>query len=73
MLPTASLTGYVFTVLYLMGQLWAVIGTLPVLIRGQVALEEIERLGLGFEPVEEATATDAEDEIPGIEPEVDRT
>ncbi len=59
MLPAASLTGYVFTVLYLMSPLWAVIGTLPVLIRGQVALEEIERLGLGFEPIEEATAPDA--------------
>jgi putative pyoverdin transport system ATP-binding/permease protein len=53
-LPAESLTGYVFTVLYMMSPLWAVIGTVPALIRGQVALEKIEGLGLGFESLEEA-------------------
>ena len=59
MLPAESLTGYVFTILYLMNPLWAVIGTVPTLIRGQVALEKIEGLALGFEPFEEATEAGA--------------
>jgi putative ATP-binding cassette transporter len=59
-LPAESLTGYVFTVLYMMSPLWAVIGTVPALMRGQVALEKIEGLGLGFESLEEAKETDTE-------------
>jgi putative pyoverdin transport system ATP-binding/permease protein len=58
-LPAESLTGYVFTILYMMNPLWAVIGTVPTLIRGQVALEKIEGLGLSLESVEEAKETDA--------------
>jgi len=58
-LPAESLTGYVFTILYVMNPLWAVIGTVPTLIRGQVALEKIEGLGLSLESVEEAKETDA--------------
>ena len=57
-LPAASLTGYVFAVLYMMGPMWAVIGTIPTLIRGAVALEQIEELGLSFESLQEATAPD---------------
>ena len=57
-LPAESLTGYVFTVLYMMSPLWAVIGTVPALIRGQVALEKIEGLGLGIESLEEAKDAD---------------
>jgi putative ATP-binding cassette transporter len=63
-LPAESLTGYVFTVLYMMSPLWAVIGTLPALIRGQVALEKIEGLGLEFGSLEAATETDAGDHRP---------
>ena len=58
-LPAESLTGYVFTILYMMNPLWAVIGTVPTLIRGQVALEKIEGLGLSLESFEEAKETDA--------------
>jgi len=39
--------------------MWAVIGTMPTLIRGQVALEKIEELGLSFESLEEAKEPDA--------------
>jgi putative ATP-binding cassette transporter len=53
-LPAESLTGYVFAMLYMMTPIWAVIGTLPTLIRGQVALEKLEGLGLSLESVEEA-------------------
>jgi len=58
-LPAESLTGYVFTILYMMNPLWAVIGTVPTLIRGQVALEKIEGLGLSLESFEEAKETGA--------------
>ena len=57
-LPGESLTGYVFTILYLMNPLWAVIGTVPTLIRGQVALEKIEGLALGFDSLEEDREAD---------------
>ena len=57
-LPGESLTGYVFTILYLMNPLWAVIGTVPTLIRGQVALEKIEGLSLGFDSLEEDREAD---------------
>ena len=58
-LPAESLTGYVFAMLYMMNPMWAVIGTMPTLIRGQVALEKIEELGLSFESLEEAKEPDA--------------
>ena len=54
-----SLTGYVFAVLYLMNPIRAVIGTMPTLIRGQVALDKIEELGLAFESLQEPQTTDA--------------
>jgi putative ATP-binding cassette transporter len=57
--PAESLTGYVFAALYLMSPIWAVIGTMPTLIRGQVALDKIEELGLAFESWEEPQKTDA--------------
>ena len=57
--PAESLTGFVFAVLYLMNPIWAVIGTMPTLIRGQVALDKIEELGLAFESLEDPQTTDA--------------
>jgi putative ATP-binding cassette transporter len=59
-LPAESLTGYVFAMLYMMNPMWAVIGTIPTLIRGEVALGKIEELGLSFESFEEATEPNAE-------------
>ena len=56
-LPVESLTGYVFAVLYMMNPMWAVIGTMPTLIRGEVALEKIEELGLSIESFKEAKET----------------
>lgn len=45
--PTPEvLTGYVFAMLYLMSPLWSIIGTLPTVARGQIALVAIERLGV---------------------------
>jgi len=48
--PTpAALTGYVFAMLYMMAPMWNVIGALPTLARGQVALEKIEELGVSID------------------------
>jgi putative ATP-binding cassette transporter len=44
-----TLTGYVVAVLYMMGPIWGIIGALPTIERGQVALENIERLGVSLD------------------------
>lgn len=44
-----ALTGYVVAVLYMMNPIWGIIGALPTIERGQIALENIERLGLSLE------------------------
>ena len=36
-------------VLYMMGPIWGMIGSLPTIERGQVALENIERLGVSLD------------------------
>lgn len=41
-----SLTGYAFAMLYMIGPMWGVIGMVPTLSRGQIALEKIEELGV---------------------------
>ena len=43
------LTGYVVAVLYMMGPIWGIIGAVPTIERGQVALENIERLGVSLD------------------------
>ena len=44
-----SLTGYAFAMLYMIGPMWGLIGMVPSISRGQVALEKIEGLGLALE------------------------
>lgn len=44
-----ALTGYVFAMLYMMTPLWSIIGTLPAVARGQVALKKIEELGVSID------------------------
>ena len=41
-LPLEAITGYVFACLYLMAPLWSLLTLLPLLARGQVALQKIE-------------------------------
>jgi len=48
-LSPETVTGYVFAVLYMMGPVWGIIGALPAIARGQVALASIERLGLSLD------------------------
>jgi len=50
-----ALTGYVVAVLYMMGPIWGIIGALPTIERGQVALENIERLGVSLDVDHEET------------------
>ena len=45
-LSNESLRGYVFAMLYMVSPMWAVIGMVPTLSRGQVALEKLDELGL---------------------------
>ncbi len=44
-----AMTGYVVAVLYMMSPIWGIISTIPTLERGQVALENIERLGVSLD------------------------
>jgi len=44
-----ALTGYVVAILYMMGPIWSIISVAPTLERGQVALENIERLGVSLD------------------------
>lgn len=44
-----SLTGYAFAMLYMIGPMWGLLGMIPTLSRGQVALEKIESLGLALD------------------------
>ena len=45
-----ALTGYVFAMLYLMAPVWSIIGAVPAITRGQVALAQIEELGISMNP-----------------------
>lgn len=44
-----ALTGYIVALLYVMGPISSILGTAPTLERGQVALENIERLGISLD------------------------
>lgn len=44
-----SLTGYAFAMLYMIGPMWGLLGMVPTLSRGQVAVEKIEALGLALD------------------------
>jgi putative pyoverdin transport system ATP-binding/permease protein len=59
-----ALTGYVVAVLYMMGPIWGIIGAVPTLERGQVALENIERLGVSLDVGHEDAQTS---ELAGLE------
>jgi putative ATP-binding cassette transporter len=64
------LTGYVVAVLYMMGPIWSIIGAVPTIERGQVALENIERLGVSLDADGEVAQTvelgDLDAEIPPV-------
>jgi putative pyoverdin transport system ATP-binding/permease protein len=43
-LSSGTLTGYVFAALYMMAPMWALIGTVPVFMRGRISLAKIRQL-----------------------------
>jgi putative pyoverdin transport system ATP-binding/permease protein len=43
-LSSSTLTGYVFAALYMMAPMWALIGTVPVFMRGRISLAKIRQL-----------------------------
>ena len=51
-----ALTAYVFTMIYMMGPMWTIIGSVPPIVRGQVALDKIEALGVALDAPEAAGA-----------------
>jgi len=63
-----ALTGYIVAVLYMMGPIWSVIGSMPTIERGQVALENIERLGVSLDvgPTDAQTIEVARVEVGGL-------
>jgi putative pyoverdin transport system ATP-binding/permease protein len=67
---TEALTGYVFAMLYMMGPIWSLIGSVPTIARGQVALEQIDELGVSLvaeAPAAPAPATREAAALPGDE------
>ena len=48
-LPMQALVGYVVVLLYMMSPIWGIIGTLPTVERGQVAFDNITRLGVSLD------------------------
>ncbi len=48
-----SLRGYVFAMLYMVAPMWGVIGMIPTLSRGHVALAKLDELGLELDVVQE--------------------
>jgi putative ATP-binding cassette transporter len=43
-MPNATLTGYVFGALYMMGPMWALVGAIPTFMRGRVSLAKIREI-----------------------------
>ena len=56
-----ALIAYVFAMIYMMGPLWTIIGSVPAISRGQIALDKIEALGISLDsPASSGAAVDAE-------------
>lgn len=69
-----ALTGYIVAMIYMMGPISTIISVAPTLERGQVALENIERLGISLDVSPEGLQTrDVVDLEPGISPIVQWT
>jgi putative pyoverdin transport system ATP-binding/permease protein len=58
-LSTEELTGYVFAALFMMTPTWAVLGTIPTLLRGRVSLEKIRDLGASLDSADEGSGSSA--------------
>jgi putative pyoverdin transport system ATP-binding/permease protein len=54
-LSTEALTGYVFAALFMMSPTWAVLATVPTMLRGRVSLDKIRELGASLDTAEART------------------
>ncbi|TKB68516.1 MAG: cyclic peptide export ABC transporter [Nitrospira sp.] len=66
LISSEALTGYIVAMIYMMGPISSIISTAPTLERGQVALENIERLGISLDVCPEDVQTR---HLIGLEPE----
>ncbi|MGB4066925.1 MAG: cyclic peptide export ABC transporter [Nitrospira sp.] len=66
LISSEALTGYIVAMIYMMGPISSIISTTPTLERGQVALENIERLGISLDVCPEDVQTR---DLIGLEPE----
>ena len=66
LISSEALTGYIVAMIYMMGPISSIISTAPTLERGQVALENIERLGISLDVCPEDVQTR---DLIGLEPE----
>lgn len=57
LISSEALTGYIVAMIYMMGPISSIISTAPTLERGQVALENIERLGISLDVCPEDVQT----------------
>jgi putative ATP-binding cassette transporter len=58
-LSSETLVGYVVVLLYMMSPIWGIIGTLPTIERGQVAFDNITRLGMSLDDSGQPTDVEA--------------
>jgi putative ATP-binding cassette transporter len=54
-LSTEALTGYVFAALFMMTPTWAVLSTVPTMLRGRVSLDKIRELGASLDSADART------------------
>ena len=66
-ISSEALTGYIVAMIYMMGPISSLISTAPTLERGQVALDNIERLGISLDVCPEDVQTR---ELAGLKPEI---
>jgi putative ATP-binding cassette transporter len=69
LISSEALTGYIVAMIYMMGPISQIISIVPTLQRGQVALENIERLGISLDvDLQYVQTREVEGPEPGIPP-----
>ena len=69
LISSEALTGYIVAMIYMMGPISTIISIVPTLERGQVALENIERLGISLDAgAEDVQTKEVVGPEPGISP-----
>jgi len=63
-----SLTGFVFAMLFLMNPVWGVMGALPIVARGHIAIARLHHLGLSLDTAHASMVSNAQDQTPLASP-----